>query len=177
MRLTYDQIRKDSEIIALEFGAAKSEIPSFFSPLKRVRVILVFYFICSVLTYFFLPQGSDKLAWFGMFTFGVINWLFILGFVFGYDYLFSMVSNQKTQELKLVRVIRKKLHCYGLVWLGLLTILAGVSVFSELNVAALVIGNFLITLFGLFIFNVDISRYQVAGLIGASSAIKQSLKD
>ena len=45
MRMTYDEIKNDSEVIALQFGLSKKEVPSFFSPLKRMGLHLLVYFL------------------------------------------------------------------------------------------------------------------------------------
>lgn len=177
MRITYDEIKRDSQVIAAEVGSSSKEIPSFFSPLKRIKFQLALYFVFSLLSYFFSPASEDKLVWFGVFGFGVLNWMFLTGFIFGYDYLFSMISSQKIRDLKLVKIIKRKVNAYGLVWLGAIGGLGLISLFTELSIGGLVIGNFLVTIFGLFIFNIDISRYQLAGLLGVSEAVKKKLED
>ncbi|MDT0177837.1 hypothetical protein Q9R34_17565 [Enterobacter sp. BRE11] len=176
MRMTYDEIKNDSEVIALQFGLSKKEVPSFFSPLKRMGLHLLVYFLFSFFSYFLMPEGSDKLAWFCALAFGVVNWIFIIGFIFGYEFIFSVVNDPKVNELKLVKVLKRKVRAYGMVWLVSLVLLGGVSLVTEMNLGALVIGNFIISLIGLLLFNVDISRYQISGMLGVASALNQSFK-
>jgi hypothetical protein len=177
MKITYDEIKKDSQVIALAIGSSSKEVPSFFSPIKRVKFHLVLYLFFAILSYFFSPASEDKLVWFGILCFGVLNWIFIIGFIFGYDYLFGMINLKEVRELKLVKVFKGKVNAYGLAWFFIIGLLGVISLSTELSIGALVIGNFLVTIFGLFIFNIDASRYQLAGLMGATSAIKESFKN
>ena len=176
MRMTYDEIKSDSEVISLQFGLSKNEVPSLFSPIKKLGFHLVVYFIFSGVSYFLMPEGSDKLSWFGALAFGVVNWIFIVVFVSGYDFIFSIVSTPQINELKLVKMLKRKVRTYGIVWLVLLILLGAISLTTEINLGALVIGNFIISLLGLLVFNVDISRYQISGFLGAASALNQTMK-
>ncbi|WP_350262714.1 hypothetical protein AAF463_23815 (plasmid) [Pantoea sp. BJ2] len=177
MKITYDEIKRDSEVIAVEISSTNREIPSFFSPIKRIKYHLILYSFFSFLSYFLSPASEDKLVWFGILVFGALNWFFLMGFIFGYDYLFSMISSQKIKNLKLVKIFKRKLISYGIAWFLAIGVLGVISLSSELSIGALVIGNFLITIFGLFIFNIDASRYQLAGLLGTASAIKVNFKN
>lgn len=176
MKITYDEIKKDSEKIALEMGRSESEVPSLLSPLKRIALHLVVYFLFSFLSYFLLPEGSDKLSWVGMFLFGLLNWMFIVGFLSGYEFMFRIVSTTKLMELKFVKLIKRKVRNYGFVWLISLAILGGISLTTEMNLGAIVLGNFILSLLGLLIFNVDMARYQLSSVLGAASALDSSLR-
>lgn len=176
MRITYDEIKRDSERIALEVGSSEKEVPSFFFPIKRIGLLLIVYFLFAGISYFLMPKGSDKLAWFGVLAFGVFNWVFIAAFIFGYEFIFNIVNTPEVNELKLVRVLKRKVRAYGMVWLIVLVLLGLTSLVTDMNLGALVIGNFIFSLLGLLIFNVDISRYQISGALGVISALNQSLK-
>jgi len=105
-----------------------------------------------------------------------MNWLFIFAFASGYVNLFNMISLPEVRDLTLTKVLSSKLKAYGFAWLLAIVALGLVSITTEVNIGALVFGNFAISLLGLFILTIDLSRFQLSGLIGAASAVKGHLK-
>ncbi|MBK4768981.1 MAG: hypothetical protein FT726_04765 [Pantoea sp. Morm] len=172
MKITHKEIRHDTEEITKLALTSDKEIPSFLSPIKRLKFHLIIFYLFSAMTLFFMPQNADFLTWVGLLGFGTLNWIFILGYLFGYDYLFSMVNSPAIRELKLVKIMAKKIHAYGLIWLISIIILGVASLVTELSIGSLVIGNFILTLLGIMIFSVDVSRYQLSGVVGVVSGFR-----
>lgn len=72
--------------------------------------------------------------------------------------------------------MKGKIKHYGLVWAALIVLLGVGSAVTELNVALLVIGNFVGSILLMFAFNADISRYQISAVMGAVSAVRDNIK-
>lgn len=155
--------------------SSKRIAPSFFNPLKCLRYHLTVYLIFAVLSFFFPDMGGEVLIGVGVLFFGVVNWIFIFAFTSGYVNLYSMVNIPEVKELTLTKILSSKLKAYGLVWFGFIVILGVVSITTNINIGALVFGNFAFSLLGLFILTIDLSRFQLSGLFGAVSAIKSHL--
>ncbi len=88
-----------------------------------------------------------------------------------------MLDNDMLSRFELSRVISKKVKVYGVIWFFIILVFGIVGLISEWSLIPLVFGNFITTLIALFIFNMDISRYQIAGLFGAVSAAKEKLSN
>lgn len=175
MQINYEEIRNDSKKITDSMMSSKQCVPSFFEPMRYVKYHILTYLIFALLSFFFPDASGDIMIGIAILGFGLLHWFFIFCFISGYVGLFAMVSSSDVKELKLSRIISKKVKSYGIAWLMIITLLGLVSVTTELNIGALVFGNFLFSIFGFFIFNLDISRYQVAGLFGALSAAKDKM--
>ncbi len=171
--ITYEQVEKDSKAIASLMSESKREIPSFFSTFGRVKLHFIAYCTFSALSYFSLPTQDGFLLWLFFVFFGLFHWLVIFAFVSSYAGIFSMLDENMLSRFELSRVIGKKVKAYGVVWFFIIFVLGVVSMISEWSVIPLVIGNFITTLIALFVFNMDVSRYQISGIFGAVSAAKE----
>ncbi|ARJ44399.1 hypothetical protein B1H58_20475 (plasmid) [Pantoea alhagi] len=172
MKMTYGEVKKDAGHIIEAMASSNREVPSFFHPLKRISMhLFLFLFFCGV-DYALFDNHKDgaTATWLFSFGFGVVNWIFLLAFFYGYENIFIMLSDARVSELKLVKLIRRKVKMYGSAWFILIALLGLMSMFDKLNIDILVFGNFLTSLLLLFIFSVDMSRYQISALIGAVSA-------
>ena len=87
-----------------------------------------------------------------------------------------MIDEKKVDSLKIVKIMKGKVKHYGLAWAVLIILLGVGSAITELNVALLVVGNFVGSILLMFVFNMDISRYQVSAIVGAISAVKDNIK-
>ena len=87
-----------------------------------------------------------------------------------------MIDDQSVSELKIVKIIKNKIKNYGIFWSVCIVLLGVVGAMTEFNIALLVVGNFIGSLFLIFTFNVDVSRYQLSALIGAVSAVRDNIK-
>ena len=172
MNISHDEIKADSKVLAEAAMSSSSTVPSFFLPLSYLKYHFAVYIVFAALSFFLPDMSGDSLIGLGVLGFGLLNWLFIFGLASGYVSLFAMVSNPDVKGLKLTKVISSKLKAYGIVWFCLLVVLGLASINTGLSIAVLVFGNFILTIFGLFILNIDLSRFQLSGLIGAASAIK-----
>lgn len=175
MNITYDEIKADSKVLAEAAMNSNRIVPSFFSPLKYLKYHFAIYILFAALTFFIPDMSGDYLIGLGALMFGLLNWLFIFGFASGYVSLFAMISTPGAKGLKLIKIISFKLKAYGLAWLALLVTLGVVSITTGLSIGALVFGNFIFTLLGFFILSIDLSRFQLSGLIGLVSAAKNHL--
>lgn len=174
MNISYDEIIADSRVLVEAAMSSNRDVPSFFSPLKYLKYHFALYILFAALSFFLPDLSGDYLIGLGALVFGLLNWLFIFGFTSGYVSLFDMVSNPVVKELKLTKIISFKLKAYGVAWLTLLVALGLASITTELNIGALVFGNFIITIIGLFILSIDLSRFQLSGLMGVVSAMKSN---
>jgi len=172
MNISYDEVKVDSEKLIDAALSSTNTIPSFFAPLGYLKYHLLAYVAFSALALYIPDVGGDVMMVLGVLIFGFLNWLFIFGFASGYVTLFAMVSNPAVRGLKLTKIISAKLKVYGIAWLALIFILGLVSIVSDINIGALVFGNFVFSILGFFILNIDLSRYQLSALMGAVSAIK-----
>lgn len=175
MNISYNEIKADSKVLAEVAINSSRMVPSFFSPFKYLKYHFATYILFAVLTFFIPDMSGDYLIGLGVLAFGLLNWLFIFGFASGYVSLFAMISTPEAKDLKLTKIISFKLKVYGLAWLALLVTLGIVSLTTGLSIGALVFGNFIFTLLGLFILSIDLSRFQLSGLIGLVSAAKSHL--
>ncbi|MEA5105705.1 hypothetical protein [Pantoea sp. S18] len=175
MNISYDEIKSDSKVMAEAILSSKKIVPSFFYPLKCLRYHLSVYLIFAVLSFFLPDMNGDILIGLGVLAFGLLNWVFIFAFSSGYVNLFSMINTPEVRGLKLTKVLVSKLKTYSLVWLVLMVVLGMVTITTEINIGALVFGNFVLTLVGLFILTIDLSRFQLSGLLGTASAVKNHL--
>lgn len=175
MNISYEEIESDSKKIAEAAMSSKRVVPSFFYPLKCLRYHFAIYLIFAALSFFFPDMSGDYLIGLGVLAFGLFNWLFIFAFASGYVNLFNMASNPEVKELALTKILTSKLKVYGLVWFGLIVVLGLISITTEINIGALVFGNFAISLLVLFILTIDLSRFQLSGLLGTASAVKSHL--
>lgn len=176
MKISYEEIRSDSEKITDSMLSSKQYVPSFFEPVKCVKYHMLTYLVFALLSFFLPDTKGDILIGLVILGFGMLHWFFIFCFISGYVGLFTMISSPEVKELKLTRIISKKVKTYGISWLVIIVMLGLVSVTTELNIGALVFGNFLLSIFGFFVFNLDISRYQISALIGAASAVRDNIK-
>lgn len=175
MKISYEEIRSDSKKITDSMLSSKQYVPSFFEPMKCVKYHMLTYLLFSLLSFFLPDMNGDILIGLVILGFGLLNWFFIFCFISGYAGLFAMISFPDVKELKLSRIFSKKVKAYGISWLLIIILLGLVSVTTEMSIGALVFGNFLFSIFGFFVFNLDVSRYQLAGLFGALSAAKNNL--
>ncbi|OON34707.1 hypothetical protein BTJ39_23365 [Izhakiella australiensis] len=173
--MTYEQIEKDSKAIASLMSESKREVPSFFSMFGKVKIHFIAYCTFALLSYFSLPTQDGFLLWLFFLFFGLFHWLVIFAFVASYAGIFAMLDKDILNRFELSRVIGKKVKVYGMVWFFLILVSGVVSLVSEWSLIPLVIGNFITTLIALFVFNVDISRYQIAGFFGAVAAAKEKM--
>lgn len=176
MNISYDEIKSDSQTLAEAALSSKRMVPSFFEPLKHLKYHFLTYLFFAVLSFFLPDMSGDYLIGLGVLGFGLMNWLFIFAFTSGYVNLFNMISIPEVRDLTLTKVLSSKLKAYGFVWFLAIVALGLGSVTTEINIGALVFGNFALSLLGLFILTIDLSRFQLSGLIGAASAIKGQLK-
>lgn len=178
MKITYDEISSDSKKIVNAMSSSKRVVPSAFHPLKRVlKLFSLFLLFCGVDYVVFVREHQDSIGeWLLFFAFGVINWLFLFAFFYGYEIIFSMLDEKSVSELKFVKIIKRKIKNYGVFWAACIALLGIVGAMTEFNIGLLVIGNFVGSLFLIFTFNVDISRYQISALIGAVSAVRDNIK-
>lgn len=178
MKITYDEISSESKLIINAMSSSQKTVPSAFHPLKRVLGHFSLYMLFCLISYisFTLKYDDSKGEWFLFFGFGVLNWLFIFAFFYGYEVLFSMVDEKQVSELKIVKIMKAKVKRYGIVWAALIFLLGVGAVITELNVALLVMGNFVGSILLMFIFNIDISRYQISAIVGAIGAVKDNIK-
>lgn len=178
MNITYNEIRRDTESIIKAMALSNREVPSFLNSFKRISAHLGLFFIFIAIDYcvFNGNKDSSELYWFFSFGFGVINWIFLIGFIHGYEGVFTIIKEEKISELKLIKLIRRKVRVYTGVWFTAILLLGLMSVFDKLNVDILVFGNFVISLLLLLVFNLDMSRYQFSALIGSLNAISKTIK-
>ncbi|UIL55057.1 hypothetical protein LZU96_23125 (plasmid) [Pantoea agglomerans] len=178
MKITYDEISSESKLIVNAMSSSQKVVPSAFHPLKRVLGHFLLYMFFCLISYisFALKYDDSKGEWFLFFGFGFLNWLFIFAFFYGYEVLFSMIDEKKVDSLKIVKIMKGKVKHYGLAWAVLIILLGVGSAITELNVALLVVGNFVGSILLMFVFNMDISRYQVSAIVGAISAVKDNIK-
>lgn len=178
MNITYNEIRRDTESIVKAMALSNRDVPSFLTPFKRVSAYLSLFLIFIAIDYFLYNDQKDgsELYWFFSFGFGILNWIFLIGFIYGYESIFAVIKDEKISELKLIKLVRQKVRVYAGVWFAAILLLGILSVFDKLNVDILVFGNFIISLLLLFIFNLDMSRYQIPALIGSLNAISKTFK-
>lgn len=178
MKITYDEISSESKLIVSAMSSSNKVVPSAFQPLKRVSRHFALFIIFCVIDYFVfnLKHDGSTGVWFLFFGFGVLNWLFLFAFIYGYDVLFSMIDEKSVRDLKMVKIMKGKIKHYGLVWAALIVLLGVGSAVTELNIALLVIGNFVGSILLMFAFNADISRYQISAVMGAVSAVRDNIK-
>ena len=176
MNISYDEIKSDSQKMTEAALSSKRMVPSFFEPLKYLKYHFFTYLFFAALSFFLPDMSGDYLIGLGVLGFGLMNWLFIFAFASGYVNLFNMVSIPEVKDLTLTKVLHSKLKAYGVTWFLVIVALGVISITTEINIGALVFGNFALSLLGLFVLTIDLSRFQLSGLIGAASSIKNHLK-
>lgn len=175
MNISYEELVSDSKKIAESMLSSKEMVPSLFNVLGVLKVQFLIYVVFVVASFLFLGTNGRIDIWLGVAVFGILHWLFLLVYASGYVSLFSMLNQDVVKDLMLVRLISGKIKFYGGAWTVCVFILGLISVFTELNVAAIVFGNFIVSILGLIIFNIDVSRFQIPSLVGALAAAKDSL--
>ncbi|NIF23930.1 hypothetical protein [Candidatus Pantoea multigeneris] len=175
--VTYREIEDESKEIVALMASSEQTVPRFFSFFKWIKYHFFIYVILAVICLFELDVAKYGWSWLLVFSFGLLNWFFISAFVSSYSNMFSMLESEKLKDFKLCKILARKIKTYGVSWFAFLILMGAVGVFTELNVAAIVIGNFVFSIFCFFIFNIDISRYQISGLLGAISAVKEKLSN
>ncbi|MCW1877166.1 hypothetical protein OMR58_22215 [Erwinia sp. INIA-01] len=174
MNITYSEVKSDSAKIVESILSSDREIPS----LKRIVGVLKYHialYVFFATLSFFLPKvdkGSG--VFFLVAAFGVMHWFLLVSLMSSYATLFFMVRDTKVKELKLMVLVRSKIKSYSMVWAFGIVLLGLISISTELNIGALVFGNLIISVLGLIIFNLDMSRFQISSLLGAISAAKDS---
>lgn len=175
MNISYDEVASDSKKLAEAMLSSREFVPTLFNGLNSFRIQISIYIAFVVASFFFLEKGARIDIWFGVVAFGLMHWVFLLTYASGYLNLYSMINKKVVEDLKLVRVLTGKFKVYGWVWSISIFLLGVVSLSTELNVAAIVFGNFIVSILGTIIFNLDMSRFQIPSLLGAISAAKDSL--
>jgi hypothetical protein len=170
--MTYAQVEKDSKKIIDSINLTEREVSSFFGMFSKIKYHFFAYCLLGGLSYFSLPQPQNIGLWLFFVAFGVFHWLVIFSFTASYASLFNMIGSEKIKDLELAKIITKKLRAYGVVWFVLLVAFGLVGVVTEWSILPLVIGNFITTLLIFFVFNVDMSRYQIPAIIGVIKSIK-----
>lgn len=170
--MTYAQIESDSKEIISSIGSTEREAPSFFGMFSKVKYHFLTYCILGAMSYFSLPEPKSIGLWLFFVVFGLFHWLVIFSLTASYANLFNMIKAERLRSLELTKVISRKVRAYGIVWFAAITTCGLVGVFTEWSVLPLVIGNFIATFLIFIVFNMDISRYQMAAIIGAVKALR-----
>jgi len=150
---------------------SKQEIPSPLAAVKFIKYHLAAYFFFVVIT-FFTWKEDDIAIWFGIVAFGVFNWFFHISSAISVQSILSRISDESFEKYTILKLLKKKVVFYGSIWMVFIVMAGIFSIFSELNIAVLVGGNFIFTIFMAIIFNMDIGRYQISGLWGSLKAAK-----
>ncbi|QGY32524.1 hypothetical protein [Pantoea cypripedii] len=177
MAMTYDQIEKESKEIITLLSNSNKEVPSFFSFFEKIKYHFSIYVIFLVATYFSYPKAGFSPIWLVIVFFGLFHWFVLCCFVFSWSNIFAMADPALMQKFCLSRLIARKLRAYGIAWLIFLVVAGVASVLTVLNIFILVAGNFIFTFFMFFTFNLDISRYQLAGVLGAIEALREKFDE
>jgi hypothetical protein len=177
MAMTYDQVEKESKEIVSLLSNSKREIPGFFSNFTKIKYHFFTYVIFLVGSYIVDPTARLSIVWFFIATLGLFHWFVISCFVFSWSNIFAMADPALMQKFCLSRLIARKLRAYGIAWLIFLVVAGVASVLTVLNIFILVVGNFIFTFFMFFTFNLDISRYQLAGVLGAIEALREKFDE
>lgn len=172
MNIKYDEVRTDSQKITEAMLSSAKMVPSMFKFIHVIKYQLCLYLAFVILSAFMLSKSDRIDIWLGVLAFGFLHWLFLFNFVSGYANLFSMLKENSLQNLKLVKILSKKIKVYGWLWAIGIFISGVLSVFSELNLGALVFGNFIVSILILMVFSIDVSRFQISSLVGSLSAVK-----
>lgn len=173
MKVTYDLIEKETRQITDEFLNSKQEIPSPLDALKFIKYHIAAYFF-FVFVSFFTWSEEGVAIWFGILVFGVFNWFFHISSAMSVQSIFSRISSESFGKYIILKLLKKKILFYSIVWMVFIVLAGIISVLSQYNIAALVVGNFVFTIFLAIIFNVDVSRYQISTLWGALKAAKEN---
>ncbi len=173
MSITYDKIRAEIKGISQEIANSKEIVPS---PLDNIRsgllpaAIYFSFFIACAFT-----DAYIKNVWQAVGLVSFFFWIFIIVFISGYAQVFSMLPKDAANRYEIVRVYRKKVKVYYFIWVSAVILGGLISILSIFNILALAAITLLSTVFLALFFNLDISRYQLSGLIGALSAAKESI--
>lgn len=175
MNISYEEVTSDSRRITEAMLSSKKMIPPFFKVFGFLRYQVLIYIAFAVASFLSLGPDDRIEIWLSVIVFGLLHWFFLFIYLSSYMIFLSVIEGGNLKDLKLVRIISVKIKVYGCVWAAAIFVLGVVSVSTELNVAAIVIGNFILSIFGLMVFNFDVSRFQIPSLVGALAAAKENL--
>lgn len=173
MNITYSKVQLEVKGLSEELAKSDSLVPSVFQNIKTglfpAAIYFLFYIACMYTDVYI------KTIWQGLGIISIFFWVFMALFISGYRQLFSMLPKDAVKRYEIVRIYTKKLKVYYLAWITSIVIAGFVAVFSMLNIIALAGISLLSTIFIALAFNLDISRFQLAGLLGVLSAAKNNL--
>ncbi len=173
MKVRYDQIQKEVKEISLMMVNSREEVPTLFSGVRYVLIPAIIYFTFFLICPFF--GWFDKNLWQGAGLFSLAFWFFISVFLYSYSMLFAMLPRHAFKKFIILDILSKKVRLYYFIWVVSILISGLLSIFTVYNILILSMVTLVSTVvLGLF-FNLDVSRYQIAGLFGAISAAKEKI--
>ncbi|MBS0883444.1 hypothetical protein JK231_22905 [Pantoea sp. JGM49] len=173
MKVRYDEIQQEFKEISLMMVNSKEEIPSLLLGGKFIFIPALIYFIFFLICPFF--GWFDNNLWQGAGIFSLAFWFFISVFLYSYSMIFSMLPKHAFKKFIILGILTKKVRVYYFLWIASIIVAGLLSIFTVYNILILSIATLISTVVLGLIFNLDISRYQIAGLFGAISAAKEKV--
>lgn len=173
MQITYNQIQSEIKQIAELVARSDQPVPGVFGIIKKPLLPAAIYFAFYFLMPFFDVFDFNLWAATGFMSF--FFWMFISIFIYGYGAIYSMLPPGAEDEYLILRIIKRKVRRYYLIWIGAIVFAGVVSIVSFLNIITLAGISLLSSIFIGIALNVDISRYQMSALFGAVEAAKAHL--
>lgn len=171
MTVTYEKIKSEVKIISEEMVNSSNKVPSIFSKVKYgvlpAGIYFIFYLACPLTDVFI------KNIWMFLGFLSFFFWVFISIFISGYSQFFSLLPENAQDRFEIVKICCKKMKVYYAIWLISVFLAGLLALITIWNVIALAVVTVLSTVLIALAFNFDISRYQIASLLGVVSAVKE----
>lgn len=171
MTIAYEKIKSEVKVISEEMVNSSNKVPSVFSTVKYgvlpAGIYFMFYFACPLTDVFI------KNIWMFLGFLSFFFWVFISIFISGYSQFFSLLPESAQDRFEIVKICCKKMKVYYAVWLISVFLAGLLALITIWNVIALAVVTVLSTVLIALAFNFDISRYQIASLLGVVSAVKE----
>lgn len=173
MTITYDQIRREAKALSEEIAHSSGEIPGLLSNFKPVALPCAIYFLFYFLSILKPPLDVNLYICIGVFS--LVFWFFMAVFLSGYKQMSSMLPKDAENRYEIVRVFKRKSSIYYFTWIAFISLGGLISLLTILNVIALSAITFVVSIFLVITFNIDVSRYQLASAFGVLSAVEEKI--
>ncbi|EPL6263145.1 hypothetical protein [Klebsiella pneumoniae] len=172
--LTHEKIRLETEQIIKLLATSDRPVTSFFHILKPGLTLMtipnLLATILLILEWYngYITSGVGPVAYLGNL---VLSFL-LAAMLSPYANFFYMLSMREVEKLELIKVLRQKIKIYFIV-LSVFWILASIPLVilggGVIVIPIMVMVTFIL---GMFVFSLDISRYQLSGVFGALKGVK-----
>ncbi|HCC2892280.1 TPA: hypothetical protein M4196_005471 [Klebsiella variicola] len=172
--LTHEKIRIETELIIKLLATTDRPVTSFFHILKPGLTLMVIPNLLAAILLIlewingYISSGVGPGAFLGNL---VLSFL-LAAMLSPYANFFYMLSMKDVENLEIVKVLRKKIKTYFIV-LSIVWIISSIPLMmlggGVIVIPIMVMVTFILSM---FVFSIDISRYQLSGVFGALKGVK-----